>query len=101
MFGKRLSFTKRRTHEIPGPQTEHRRQGMFVKPTLFAQLVCSHVRMLHTLNTPAFSRSEGVAERGLQQHLQLVAEPQVVDIWNQIQTLFQMTDGFVVRRTSR
>src|SRR4029077_14351220 len=73
MFGKRLSFTKRRTHEIPGPQTEHRSQGMFVKPTLFAQLVCSHVRMLPTLNTPAFSRSEGVAERSLQQQLQLVA----------------------------
>src|SRR5205809_7126679 len=62
MFGKGLSFTKRWTNEIPGPQTEHRRQGMFVKSTLCAQLECSRIRMLHTVNAPALSRPQRVAE---------------------------------------
>ena len=72
-FGKGLSFTKRCTNEIPGPQTKHRRKGMFVKPTLFAQLKCSRIRMLHTVSAPALNRPEGVAERRLKQQLPLVA----------------------------
>src|SRR5262249_37656815 len=101
MFGKGLSFTKRCTKEIPGPQTKRRGQGMFVKPTLFAHPKCSGICMLHTVGAPALSRPEGVAERRLKQQLRLVAYHRVVDIGNLFQPLFQMTDSFVVRRTSR
>ena len=76
LFGKGLSFTKRWMKEIPGPQTKHRRKGVFVKfatPTLFAQLKCSRIRMLHTVSAPALNRPEGVAERRLKQQLRLVA----------------------------
>src|SRR5215471_2708140 len=69
MFGKGLSFTKRSANEIPGPKTKHRRQDMFVKPALLAQVERSRVRMPHTLGAPAVDRPEGVAERNLEQQL--------------------------------
>src|SRR5882672_8310155 len=72
MFGQGLSFTKRCTNEIPGPQTKHCRHDVFVKPTFFAQLKRSRVRMLHTVSTPALNCPEGVAQRRLKQQLRLV-----------------------------
>ena len=95
MFGKGLGFTKRCTQEIPGPQTKHRRKGMFMEPTLSAQLKCLRIRMLHTVSAPALSRSEGIAERRLKEQLRLVAQSWVVDIRNQFQPLFQMTDSSI------
>src|SRR5215472_14055201 len=100
MFGKGLSFTQRCTKEIPGPQAKHRRQRMFVKSTVFAQLQCSRIRMLHTINAPALNRPEGVAERRLQQQLRLVAEQRVLDLRKELQTASKMVQRLGIGRAS-
>jgi hypothetical protein len=90
MFGKGLSFTKRGTNEIPGPQTERRGKRMFIKTTLFAQLERAGIRMLHAISAPAPNRPQRVTERRLQQQLQLVASDRVVDGGKELQTTSKM-----------
>src|SRR5215475_15301030 len=95
MFGEGLSLLKRRAQEVPGPQPKHRGKGMFIKPAFPAQLKCSRVSFLYVVRTPAFDSSEGVAERRLQQQLKFIAEHRVVDARDQLQSVFQMTNGSI------
>ena len=96
MFGKDSSFTKCSVDKIPGPQTKSRRQGMFVKSAVFAQLQRACIRMLHIINAPTLGRAQGVAERCLKQQLRFVAQLRVIDVRKELQTARQMVQRFAL-----
>src|SRR5260370_22506994 len=98
MFGKGLSLIERCAKEIPGPQTKHGRQGMFVKPTLFAQLECSRICTLHTVNAPALSRPEGEDEPRLKQQLRLVACHRLGDLGTELKPSSTMDEDIGIDR---
>ena len=52
--------------------------------------------MLHTVNAPAFDRTEAVAKRRLEQQLRLIAQQRVVELGKELQTLGQMVYRFSI-----
>src|SRR5262245_62413266 len=74
---------------------------MFNSSTPFAQLERSVICMIHTFSAPTLSHPKGVAHCRLKQQLRFVAQRLVLDIGKEVQALLQMTDGFVMGRTTR